>query len=224
MKKKKFPKFIVVHVPKTGGGTFKHILKNYYGENFRSASFPKASINYAEFPVIQGHFRFNKYNHAPKVTWVRDPVERVISHFYYWNMFLSRRRILRAEHGLGIGLIWLPSLDEQKIKTHQSKRRYDFTLLEFAELFPNLMRFYLGEDLSIYKFIGITEQYSQSMGRFNSTFGLSLPTSKEHIKPYLRNIGKGKQPVKPADRKKIAQFNKEDVELYREALDIVGKG
>lgn len=95
-------KFIFVHIMKTGGTSLRESFIEYFGhENFlydrtykldrlkykgilrihkSSLVYPK---NYEDRKVIFGHFNFRKYSHLgrPTITFLRNPIERVRSHY-----------------------------------------------------------------------------------------------------------------------------------------------
>lgn len=105
-------KFVFIHTPRTAGGTVNHILRkrfpndvavlidSFVGEKTDKIGvyFPKDhSLPYIEsieevrhFPIITGHIPYYKVKHLgrPFITWLRHPIERVISHY---NAVLSRK-------------------------------------------------------------------------------------------------------------------------------------
>lgn len=100
-----------LHIPKTAGQSFTEILRGIYGADklfhypqkvFRKQPYlileqiiPDGTI------VLHGHYMFStisdllKKNDAPVVTWLRDPVERVISNYYF---YLKRIRDGKVPH------------------------------------------------------------------------------------------------------------------------------
>lgn len=93
------PTLIFVHLPKTGGTTFKSILRRVYGQNrlFETTPgqvpesidrFARASEEErAAYRVVTGHIPFGMETLVPRpaatITLLRDPVERLISNYYY---------------------------------------------------------------------------------------------------------------------------------------------
>jgi len=80
--------FIFVHIPKTAGGTFRRILDENF-DTVRDGAKPwKGQITpkVKHKPVITGHFDVDKYADLNRlmITVVRDPVERLISDYYFF--------------------------------------------------------------------------------------------------------------------------------------------
>lgn len=88
---------ISIHVPKTGGSTFREMLKKWFGEDFRQHYVEEAAVvspqkhEYTEPVCIHGHFnRFRNFgvdNYYPQskqfITFLRDPFEQHVSLFFY---------------------------------------------------------------------------------------------------------------------------------------------
>jgi galactose-3-O-sulfotransferase len=91
------PRWLVfLHVPRTAGTTFVHILERQYGGDgvlrLYDSTFGDelAALSRDELDrvrVVAGHFYFGAHVHLPGpcryLTFLRDPVERVISHYYF---------------------------------------------------------------------------------------------------------------------------------------------
>src|SRR5437773_5755585 len=101
---------ISLHMPKTAGQSFAAALKAHFGDTLvedyggfpmntpeavRNATALEESVALAEneFPgveCIHGHFLPLKYSglarrQATFITWMRHPVERVVSNYHYWK-------------------------------------------------------------------------------------------------------------------------------------------
>jgi hypothetical protein len=85
---------ISVHIPKCAGTTFHHLLRATHGRglwlNYGTA-FTRAEAREGLVPTgtdcIQGHFLADTFRDllptARLITWVRDPVERVVSNYHH---------------------------------------------------------------------------------------------------------------------------------------------
>ena len=98
---------ISIHIPKTAGRSFHEVLKRVYGGSLdkryeKKHFFPDpvkkeqlSGVLPAGIRGIHGHLTISQVRHLidknqPKViTWVRNPVDRVISNYYY---FMKRIR------------------------------------------------------------------------------------------------------------------------------------
>ena len=92
------PVLIYLHVPKAAGTTLSTIIdQNYPAESiFHITATPGRSVEdfkqlpseqRGRFVVVQGHFPFGIHQHIPSeatyITLLRDPVERLISHYHF---------------------------------------------------------------------------------------------------------------------------------------------
>jgi hypothetical protein len=100
-------KFIFLHIMKTAGTMIREELIRNYGDdkvlidnkysldkikgtgliNLTNNSDEIYIPKYENFQIICGHFSYKKYKHLnlPFITFLRNPVDRVISHFYNVN-------------------------------------------------------------------------------------------------------------------------------------------
>lgn len=203
------PKIIFLRIPRTASTNFTKILtKLHKGNVFQDRAFKRSPIkqrlralkegeyfydfsglkppeNIRKYGLIEGHFLGRKYKDLipeyKMVTFLRDPVERCISHF---NINPGRN------DSLGIDI-----------------RR-------FAEIYRNFHKIMLG-DLSMYSFMGITEEFDRSVRLFYKEFQIPKKFRIQEIKRGVR-INKKKRPVSKKDRKYIRELNSEDYELYNE--------
>jgi hypothetical protein len=89
-------------------------------------------------------------------------------------------------------------------------------LLEFAgaDINRNAYTKQLGTDLDKFKLVLITEFFDESMEALFNWMGYN-----KKIKYGVVNKTNKKKPVSEKERRVIKEFNKEDMELYREAKD-----
>ena len=183
---------ISLHIPKTAGTSFRNTLKAIYGDEavvrldiydpHRGAE--RVQINQEVYPqsyfpksakVIHGHFKLKDLHHffdvpeeVPMITWLRDPVERVISNYYYLVQRLS---------------------DEvDKLGANRNLlRRMQRTLIEFARDEENrdrMSKFLSGVELEKLAFVGIQEHYSEDLSTLAQQLGWNMVTEfKYNITP-----------------------------------------
>ena len=212
---KNLPTFISVHVPKTAGTTFLKLISSVYGKNFKSDYLDIMNLNSTilhgdkpsniipnnihKYKVIMGHFRASKYLYLkrPYIAWVRNPVDRAISHFYFWKSLWKKGRKRN----------WDPKLS----KLFESK----WSVIDFSQMFSNQMCYFLDCDLKKFKFIGISENFDSELLRFKKIFGVEINSPKKRL-----NVNPNKKEVNKKIRKDIAKYHKKDIELYQRALEI----
>lgn len=206
---------ISVHIPKTAGVAFRSFLEKLIPIERIHASRHVVESVVEGIPIgkdvapsyristnvkaVHGHFRATAFDDIPgefqKVVWMRHPVERVISHYYFW------RNKWKADYG---------SAYRERVATGRSN------LEEFSWKTRNLISIFLNgvrpEDFS---FIGIVENFDVSLKAFCKEF--NLPYSKADI---LNATAKKENPSVDL-RKKIAEHNQEDMEIYNQSLDLV---
>lgn len=215
------PILVSAHLPKTAGTSFAAALQSHFGERYRgdyadlpmqispprrkwkalSAGARMRAESTNGVACVHGHFLPLKYRiglrgrEARFVTWLRDPVERVISHYHYW---------LRDYDG-----------DDPTQPLRNRVLREGWSLQRFC-LGPelrNLYRQYLwGFPAERFDFIGITERYDDDLALFGQRYlggdavvARALANPQRDDQPY---------PIDPALRARIARHHDADVRLY----------
>ena len=212
---KKLPKFISVHVPKTAGTTFLKLISSVYGKQFKSDYLDIMNLNSTilhgdapknkipdkidKYKVVMGHFRASKYLYLkrPYVAWVRNPIDRAISHYFFWESLWKKGRKRN----------WDPKLS----KLFESK----WSVIDFSRMFSNQMSYFLDCDIKNFKFIGISENFNNELRRFEKIFGVKINPPEKNL-----NVNKSKREVGNKVRKEIAKYHDKDLELYNRALDL----
>ena len=208
---------VSVHIPKTAGTSFRNMLKAVYGDEqvarldidliyeqvkLETVDFKKNRLP-RNIKVIHGHFspglllqKFRLSDDVPFITWLRHPVDRVISNFYY----LEKRLLEELENQEeGLQLVGVLQRD----------------LLEYAAAEINCNRihkFLAGKPLDTYAFVGIQEYFEEDVAFLANQMGWDVP-------PLLHQNKTGKSyNVSPAERDLIASYNQEDMKLYEAAM------
>mgnify|MGYP001074546860 CR=1 FL=1 len=219
---------ISLHTPKAGGTSFKMLLENHYKKGFKSdyidipinkplkdrledidlfkskMTFIKRRIFKYRFKCVHGHFLISKYSafidnkDVKYITWLRDPLERLISHYYYWQ---------RAYNSETSAPLHLKVIEE------------GWTLEEFClskEMQNMYSQFLLDFPIERFDFIGIMEYFDDDVKFFSESF---LKTTINEI-PHL-NVRAKKENEYIKDESlinKIRQFHQKDYQLYNFAL------
>lgn len=152
---------------------------------------------------IHGHFLPLKYRLCQDtkfVTWMRDPIERIASHYYYW---------LRNYNSQNAPLLQKKVVEE------------NWTLERFC-LCSQLKNFYTqflwGFPLNKFDFIGITEYYDTELEYFSQKFFKTkfIAHSKNKNLNYKKQIYIEDKEL----RLRLEKFHSKDVDLYKMALKI----
>lgn len=204
---------VSIHVPKTGGETFRDILESVseghlqrdYGDQPLAPLTLRHRLELAlKRPrlepgtrAVHGHFiatkYWRRYPDAHYLIWLREPVERLASHFHYWQRKPDRsnptcRRLL----------------DE------------DLSLTAFAALaeMRDVQSRLLGAvPVSALAFVGLTERYDDSIRLFRQAFAPDLVIHAQRTNANPERTTEGYELADDV-RTLIAELNRADVELY----------
>lgn len=218
-------KLISLHLPKTAGSSFRTTLEDVFAERLlcdygdRSISKPPllrhqevlaaalsvAEYGAGEYDCVHGHFLPVKYlpladrESCYFITWMRHPVERLISHYHFWQ---------QSYH------------PESAPPHHRRVVEEGWSLEQFclSEQFRNLYTQYLwGFPLENFTFVGITEHYSEDLDYF-AEHVLKQPLNKHRV-----NVTAGssaRQRLSPDTQRSVERFHAADIQLYERALQM----
>jgi len=212
---------ISVHIPKCAGTSFATVLGRIYGkavlgDQVDQPMDPEMPFqkNFAAWKeeqdrkpappgvrCIHGHFWAGKYDrqapNAPRITWLRHPVKRLVSHYYFW---LSKPELPHSLHKYFV----------------QNK----LSLLEFAHLpqLQNLMSsiFLRGRSLDEFEFVGIQEHFREDL----DSLCHQMKWPKQEMPEERRTVHKDYKPnaMDAETEKKLCALNEADIALYESAL------
>lgn len=212
---------VSVHIPKTAGTSFRHTLQDIYGKNvvrldIRLNMHEPPMLNDqlwdknylpSDIRVLHGHFSpkalyqiFGVDRSIPVITWVRDPVKRVISQFNY----------LEADI---MSMVDKSGFDRAKMKRMMIK------VDQFAAQERNrnlLTKFMEGKALNEYTFIGVMENYKEDLDDLGNLLGWHKYNSF-HLNT---GIPKELKPISEELIQVIREYNKLDIELYKTVLEM----
>jgi hypothetical protein len=214
---------ISVHLPKTAGISFlkslelhfsNRLLKDYADMPINTPVFSRnqaalrASLRLAEelgdqWACVHGHFMPLKYllfsvqQPSYFVTWMRNPVDRIVSHYYFWY-----RNYNPAVAGV---------LHRRVVEEQWSLEKFVFSP-EVRNLYT---QFLWGFPLERFDFIGITEHYAEDFTVFtHQLLKQALPEFQEN-----RNTQpNGHYALEAEFRQQISLYHQQDMDLYARAV------
>ena len=219
---------VSIHMPKTAGTSFRGSLEEHFGDRFRHdyqdyplAHSPQArrqqardrgeaarATDFAGVDCVHGHFLPLKYLQLAErlpctfVTWLREPVARLVSHYHYW---------LRAYDGNS------PLVSP----LHRRVVEEGWTLQQFClapELRDVYSEFLWGFPLDRLDFVGITEFFPEDLRYFSREI-LGNKVRAQTLNRRPPGAGPGSEALLgDLDRPRIEAYHARDVALYRRAL------
>jgi len=229
--------YIFNHIPKTGGMSMYWLIRDLIGPDRLS---PHFSLNedttyevspkdYEKYLVIYGHIGV-VWNDAigPNRQWmtmVRDPVDRVLSQYYYWRNSIPPSPHLPYVYAAQTLPLeeYLRSRDQKFLQGNQNVQTWqladDFRIryrkVAAADALE-IAKHHLAERCA---FVGIFEDYQASVERLCRLFGTPLPASIP-----LENRTHGRRAVSEISPDVIAvmrELNEMDQALYEFAKNLV---
>ncbi len=213
---------ISIHIAKTGGQSFYEILKNEYGNKLdvrskRRDYFPDRNYNNSlisripdHVSVIHGHLHYkhiaeiHKKHHSKIIAWFRDPVDRVISNYYY---------MIGRVNEIG--------------KEHPQYAKRDHNLIEYAyDSVPNKMTKCLkGIDLEELFFFGFQESFDEDVKVLGKLlkWEKSIPNVHINTASSMNSWEKAPTPrsrITKEIKEEIARINEVDIQLYERAKSL----
>jgi hypothetical protein len=231
-----------LHIEKTAGRSFSQLIESFYTPQDTLIVHPKRIEGIGQAELLQyhlytGHYGYRFLDLFPEtkpiwVTMLRDPVDRVISNYYFWRqqaklaieneVELTRDIALTLEYDLYTYLI-------RPITTppvHNRQARYLFddatTISEKFDqtLSDNILETIKQRLTEECTFLGITERYNESARLLYYTFGWR-PYRMVHKKEI--NVTKDRPKINEIEPKiidLIVEQNQLDIEIYQFAKDL----
>lgn len=206
-----YPKLIFIHIHKTGGKSLLKVFDSVYGsENvmrFNRNRLRKSQLDVIPHTVIEedqptvlgGHFTFREVHNiytaseAKIITWLRHPVERVISN-YKWRTHLN-------------------------ILQKMDKPLPDFeSFIQKKKNINRIQRFLEGKNISEFDFIGFQHRMKEDIQLLAKTLKWT-DYNYFHVNA-ISNIKLPKIEIHSDMIDAISALNQADIELYQEALSL----
>ena len=217
---------IFLHIPKTAGTTLVRILHRQYGRTGyvsikAGTSFENAKLQIVReeidgFRLVYGHVPFGIHDALTRpvryFTLVRDPVDRVVSHYYFarshpahrlYREITEKRMTLRDYVASGITGELANGQTALLAGQKQDAPSGDLSLLERAQ--ANIMRHFAA--------VGVTEDFDRTIVLFKLALGWRMPLVYESV-----NVTAGRPDANAIDEETLEAIrsqNRLDELLYR---------
>ncbi|UOE53086.1 sulfotransferase family 2 domain-containing protein [Bacillus sp. CMF12] len=207
---------IFMHIPKTGGMTLKRIIKRQYPDikilkditDGKTSEFKKI-VSEKEIQFVFGHLSFGLHMHTSKpctyVTMMREPIDRVISMYYY---VIGKKD--HPLHDIVKDLLIEEFIDHPDLKVHtnnmQTKRVLGKNSLSPSDLKQAKQN--LEEHFSV---IGITEMFDDSVALMKQKFNWN---DISYVRKNQTKKRLSKEEIDPIIINKIKANNELDIQLY----------
>jgi hypothetical protein len=205
---KRLPSVVSMHLPKTAGTSFRLFLQELYGEGFRSMYEEKETAPRLLHTVklkerdrcLHGHFQATAYEEklpgAIKLTWLRDPVERVVSSYFQY--------LRQPEEARG-------SQFSERFFTE------GWGLMDFArseEIRYQLVWYFDAVPLEDFFFVGITECYEQSLDLLRYQLKQDGPAQFHNVNRNPRRHPSSFYELSTGQRRNLESILEWDLDLY----------
>lgn len=219
-------KIIFVHIPKTGGITFKNMLiSNYKETDVVKWQKPECNRTVEELhnfisqgkPLIMGHIDFailnqEAFDNYKLITFLRNPVDRTISHYVHFQT----SKLIDHEPYKGMPF-------EEFLETFAARNWQCQFLSNHKGLASSIENEsdMLSEALKNLEekifFVGLTEEYDESVIYLRDKIGLKKTQYKYKNRSRNQDLT---DELKAKFSKEIADVNRADMELYQRGLEI----
>lgn len=231
---KKEQTIIYLHIPKTGGLTLYSVFDHIYPQDNIYTLFPtkgdKPVKKLRQLPdeekrhikVLRGHFGFGRHDLLPQpctyITMLRDPVERIISHYYY-VLQIPEHELHKKVKGTGMGLAeYVRSGISRELNNGQTraisglKSDYDYGENPREKLMTakeNLKKYF--------SVVGLVEKYDESLILLKREFGWDWPV---YTKNNVTKKKVARQKIPGSTIEIIKEYNRLDIDLYEYAVKL----
>ena len=217
---------IFLHIPKTAGTSLRDIIERNFDEKAIftiDGKNPRESIKLfnslksadkASFSLVQGHGEFGAIKDLPQkqikyITFVRNPVERVLSYYSYILSDSFKRPQAEVAESMSLKKYLISKCDWQ-MNNHQTRMIAGNVPPEYGACNEEVLERAKNNIISHFHFVGIAERFDESILTMSKFLGWKIPFYKK------LNITRKRITQDTLDEEKhlIEKENRLDLELY----------
>jgi hypothetical protein len=226
------PLIIFLHLPKTAGTTLAHIIERQYdsiailplyesmfGEEL--AAIPQKQMD--RLRIVTGHLYFGAHAFSSRpgtyITMLREPIDRVISHYYFvrhdpsnYLYDLARKMSLKE---------FVESCDRQEPNNDQTRLLAGkCNAASFGTCSGEMLEIAKRHLAEYFSVVGVTEEFDRSLILMKRILGWRNPFyRKQNVNEHRLR----KENIPPETLRVIQAYNELDIELYRNARELFRK-
>lgn len=231
---------IFLHIPKTAGISMRQIIEAQYepktiwtvsgsgsGKNAMAILSKMSDDEKRKIRLIQGHnvlCLMNSYEpqHVTLFTMLRNPIERVISHFYYVKRTPEHEDYeIVTSQGMDLKGYFIHSISKE-VNNGQTRilAGREFWNYEFGKC-PSELLDKAKENLeNLCAVVGLTERFDETVRLLHDTFGWTIPI---YEKKNVSNNKPKRSELGSETLKLLEKYNRLDIELYHFAEELFEK-
>ncbi|PPS40408.1 sulfotransferase family 2 domain-containing protein [Chroococcidiopsis sp. TS-821] len=226
---------IFLHLPKAAGSTLHRIIERQYPANvIYSIDGLKVAESIEEFKnlpiarrqeikMLKGHMNFGLHEYLPRpstyITMLREPVERVISLYYYiirnpkhWLHAEVKGKNLSLQEYVSSGIATAANNGQTRLiaAVDESKVGFDQMSEEHLAIAKQRLQDY-------FTVVGITEKFDETLILLKNKFGWKMPL---YVKENVTKNRQSKASVPPQTLETVEYYNQLDIQLYQYAKQL----
>lgn len=212
----------IMHIPKTAGMSLQHLVRRRHKAEgsleliYTLEKQQKGFVDHDELQTVMGHYRYGVHRFSKRLanyyTFLRHPIDHVISHYQYTKDFPEKFEFLPEEINNVIDFAKCAYGDNLQCRFVSGITKHDTDL---SIILDEAKR-----NLKTFRCIGLTEEFDLSLLMFGKSLGW------KNVFYTRMNAGKARQKhPKPSEAEiaELKQLLKYDIELYQLGLEIFEK-
>jgi len=217
---------VFVHIPKTAGTTVVSILSRMadgptawlqFSRGWREQWLARPEAERASYEFLSGHVPYGLHEHHPRpcvyATMLRDPVERVVSHYYHVLRTPTHylyQRVVGSDMSLHDYAASDLTIELDNHQTRMLSGLDHWARSPIEEHGPELLRLARDHIASDFCAVGLTERIDDSLRILAHVLGWSEVPAYES-----KRVASRPRSIEPDVRETILRRNRFDDELYR---------